>query len=189
VRLFVAINPPPHIRESVYDATASLRDAVPELRWIPAERLHVTVRFIGEQEDAMLPALRSALHEGVASSRSMDITFSGVSAFPSFRRARVVWLGIEYETRLELLHHDVESALMKAGLEVEGRAFRPHLTLARVPERLSRERARDLSQAARGIRHRTAFTLESLELMRSEAMPGGPRYSVVASAPLVKGSR
>lgn len=189
MRLFVAINPPPEIRESIFAGTAALRDAVPELRWVPASRLHVTVRFIGEQDDSRVQALTEALEKGVGSSKPMEISFNGIGAFPSFRRARVVWLGMDYETRLELLHHDVESALMELGLEVEGRAFRPHLTLARVPERLTRERARDLSQAARGIRLRETFTMQSLELMQSETLNGILRYSVIASAALGRGSR
>ena len=56
---------------------------------------------------------------------------AGFGAFPNFQRARVVWTGVQHESRLELLHHDVEVASGEEGFELPGRAFRPHVTVAR----------------------------------------------------------
>jgi 2'-5' RNA ligase len=179
VRLFVAINPTAEVQAAVHEATAPLRDAVPEIRWIKAERIHLTVRFLGEQSESLLPSLTEALADAAAKSSAMTLTFAGAGAFPGFKRARVVWLGVDYEPRLELLYHDVETACMSLGFEVEGRVFRPHLTLGRVPQRLADDRARDLARAARGIRLRIAARVESVDLMRS-----GSPYTVVSRAPL-----
>ena len=68
------------------------------------------------------------------------MVLQGIGAFPNFRRARVVWIGVEQEPRLELLHHDLELACEQEGFEVEGRPFRPHITLARVRVPLPIER-------------------------------------------------
>lgn len=184
MRLFVAINLPDDTRAAVHEAAAPLRDVAPELRWVAAERLHLTVRFLGEQSEEMVPALADVLADAARKSQAIPLTVAGVGAFPGFRRARVVWLGVDYEPKLELLYHDVETACMSLGFEVEGRAFRPHLTLGRAPVRLPEERARDLQRAARGIRFRTTTTVTSVDLMHSELGGGGPRYRMVSRAML-----
>ena len=191
MRLFVAINLPDETRAAVHDALSPLRDAVPELRWIGAERLHLTVRFLGEQPEELVHALADVVADAARKSASMTLGLATVGAFPGFQRARVVWLGVDYEPKLELLYHDVETACMSLGFEVEGRAFRPHLTLARIPERLPETRARDLQRAARGIRVRTTTTVNSVDLMRSELGAGrselgagASRYSVLSRAML-----
>lgn len=173
MRLFIAINPTPEAQSAAHDAAAPLRDAFPEIRWARPERLHLTVRFLGETDKDVAPSLAAA----AARSQPMTLRVGGIDAFPSFRRARVIWTGVEYEPKLELLYHDVETACMDLGFEVEGRAFRPHLTLGRVPERLPPERAKDLARAARGIRFSTTTRVDSVDLMRS-----GSPYTVVSRA-------
>lgn len=184
MRLFVAINLPDETRAAVHDALSPLRDAVPELRWIGAERLHLTVRFLGDQPAELVHALADVLADATRKSVTMTLALAGVGAFPGFKRARVAWLGVEYEPKLELLYHDVETACMSLGFEVEGRAFRPHLTLARIPVRLPEARARDLQRAARGIRFRTTTPVTSVDLMQSDVSAGTSRYSVVSRAML-----
>ena len=110
------------------------------------------------------------------------MTLGGIGAFPNFRRARVVWLGVGQDPRLELLHHDVEVACEALKFEVEGRPFRPHLTLARVREPLVEERARVLSREAKRMKYRTEFVVHSIDLMRSDLSAGGPSYTTLVSA-------
>ena len=129
-RLFVAINLTPDVREQLFDATAPLREAAPWVRWTRAEQLHITVRFIGEQPDDMIPKFAESIDRAVVSTPAMRLELREVGAFPTFRRARIVWFGAAYDPKLELLHHDVETAVMSLGLEAEGRAFRPHVMLS-----------------------------------------------------------
>ena len=92
------------------------------------------------------------------------MTLGGIGAFPNFRRARVVWMGVAQDPRLELLHHDIEVACEAFGFEVEGRPFRPHLTLARVKQPLPEERVRALARAAKRIEYHTEFIVHSIDL-------------------------
>lgn len=175
------------MRATVDEAIGPLRGVAPDLRWVAADRLHLTVRFLGDQTEERAAALAAVLAAAARRSVRMPLALEGVGAFPGFRRARVVWLGVVYEPKLELLYHDVETACMSLGFEVEGRAFRPHVTLGRVTVRLGDARARDLQRAARGIRFRTTTNVTSVDLMRSETGAGGSRYAVVARAPLREG--
>jgi 2'-5' RNA ligase len=115
------------------------------------------------------------------------MTLGGIGAFPNFRRARVVWIGVGQDPRLELLHHDVEVACEGLGFEVEGRPFRPHLTLARVRQPLAEERARALSREAKRTAYDTEFMVRSIDLMQSDLSADGPAYTTLVSAALRSG--
>jgi len=155
--------------------------------WVTEQCLHLTMRFLGEQPEQSVPDLRIAL-EGVARrSPAMKLQIGGVGAFPNFRSPRVVWMGVAHEPRLELLHHDLETALAERGYETSGRAFRPHITLGRVRRELSRDSTNALAAAARAVHYRSTVEARSVELMTSELLSSGPRYTMVASAPLGSG--
>jgi 2'-5' RNA ligase len=184
LRLFLAINLTPDVRRDVADATAELRETIPELAWVREHLLHLTLKFLGDQAEERVEEIRPALVAVADRHRELSMTLAGIGAFPNFRRARVVWLGVGQDPRLELLHHDVEVACERLGFEVEGRPFRPHLTLARVRQPLVEERARVLSRQAKRIDYSAEFVVRTIDLMRSELSADGPSYTTLVSAAL-----
>lgn len=182
MRLFIAINFPDDVRSALYAATAPLRAAAPDVRWVDAPRIHLTMKFLGEHPESAVPPLVEML-AGIASRYNpISLELGGLNAFPNLRRPRVVWLGVKADPKLELVHHDVESACAALGHPIEGRAYRPHVTLGRV-----RDRPVDptrIAAAARGIVYEATVQAEALDLMVSEHIDGAPRYGVVGSAPL-----
>ncbi len=183
VRLFLAINLPVEVRREVTAAATPLRECAPELSWVSELRLHLTLKFLGEQEPDRLDDLKAATAGVAGRHREFVMTLGGIGAFPNFRRPRVVWMDVAQDARLELLHHDVEVAYESLGFEIEGRAFRPHLTLARVRAPLADEPRRQLSRAAREIDYRTDFVVRSIDLMQSE-LSSTPSYTTLVSAAL-----
>jgi 2'-5' RNA ligase len=184
VRLFLAINLPSDLRRAILDATAALRDVAPEAAWLDEPRLHLTLKFLGEQAPERLDAICSGLTAVATRHRALTMVLGGIGAFPNFRRARIVWMGVEQDPRLELLHHDVEVAFETLGFELEGRPFRPHLTLARLKHQLPEERLRTLSREARQVDLRTECDVQSIDLMQSELLPAGASYRRLLAAPL-----
>ncbi|MFL5575460.1 MAG: RNA 2',3'-cyclic phosphodiesterase [Gemmatimonadaceae bacterium] len=194
MRLFVAINLPGDVRRSIADATASLRAAAPSLAWTDEARLHLTLKFLGEQTDDAREPLAAALRAVAPRHAPLSLELGGLGAFPTRRRPRVVWLGVAPDPKLELLHHEVEVACADLGYEIEGRAFRPHLTLGRVRAGRGGARGHDaaraaetasaLDSAARAMRQRWTAAVDSLDLMRSELAAGSSRYSVLDAVPL-----
>jgi 2'-5' RNA ligase len=184
VRLFLAINFAPALRREIAAATAPLRECAPELAWTAEDRLHLTLKFLGEQAEDRLDALSAALAKTTAQHRELVMNVGGIGAFPNFRRARVVWMGVSPDPRLELLHHDIEVAYDALGCELEGRPFRPHLTLARVREPVPVERMRALWRAAKKVDYDAEFIVRSVDLMRSDLSSSGPAYTTLVSAPL-----
>jgi 2'-5' RNA ligase len=187
VRLFVAINLPPEVRRDVAQATEPLRAAAPELAWVQEPLLHLTLKFLGEQPPEVVDRLQNTLTAIGSRHRELVMELAGFGAFPNFRRARVVWIGITPEGRLELVHHDLEVACEQLGFELEGRPFRPHLTLARVKRPLAEPEARALARAAKAVDFSTEFVVQSIDLMRSQLSSNGPTYTTLVSAPLRSG--
>jgi 2'-5' RNA ligase len=184
VRLFLAINPTPDVHARIAEATSPLREAAPGLRWVAPDRVHLTVRFLGEQPEGRVAELSDAIDAVVTRHADAPLVLEGVGAFPNFRRARVLWVGAQPHPRLELLHHDVEEACASLGFEPEGRPFRPHLTIARVPDGTPEDTLRSVSRAARAVRLDAGMHVASVDLMASELAPGGPRYRLLHASPL-----
>lgn len=188
MRLFLAINLDPAVRRAIIEATAPLRAAAPSLGWVDESRAHLTLKFLGEQPDDRVSALRTSL-DGVASQHAVfGMRIGDVGAFPNFRRARVVWMGVHRDPKLELLHHDVEVACSALGFELDGRAFRPHLTLARVKaragDRTAEDELRALSRASKKVDFEEETNVQSIDLMKSNLDRGGARYERLHAATL-----
>ena len=126
IRLFVALPLPAAIRERL----TGLGGGVPGARWTEFENLHLTIRFIGEVENGLLPDIDTAL-AGV-SAPAFDLVLDGVGQFGSGSRSRILWAGVERNDALFHLNQKVESALVRAGLPPEERRYSPHVTLARL---------------------------------------------------------
>ncbi len=184
MRLFLAINLPLAERRSLLDATAPLRSAARDVAWVTAERLHLTLKFLGEQPEAHLGPLREMLAATARAHQPLILRVGGLGAFPNLRAPRVVWVGVEHDPKLELLQHDLEHGCDALGYELSGRAFRPHITLGRVRDRMPAGMAHALATAARRVRYTATVEVTSVDLMASDLRPDGPRYTVLAAAPL-----
>jgi 2'-5' RNA ligase len=184
MRLFLAVELEPELRRVLHEATLPLRALVPGAAWVAEDRLHLTLKFLGEQPDTLVPQLTAAMNEIAERHWPVPMLLRGVGAFPNLRRPRVVWVGIEPAPKLELLQHDVEERCAAIGLEVEGKPFRPHLTIGRLRGTEKRESLRELARTAREIRFRSDTDVLAIALMHSKLTPSGPRYERLAEARL-----
>lgn len=182
--LFFAIELHDDLRGALHHAVAPLRAAEPDLAWVRPEKLHLTMKFLGEVNEEAVETLARAAGAVAVNHRPLDLTLGGIGAFPNFRRARVVWMGVASEPRLELLHHDLEVACGEAGFEVEGRPFRPHITLGRVRAPLTLDRARAFARAARRVAYAASDEVRALALLESARGSTEAGYRRVAAAPL-----
>ncbi len=153
------------------------------VKWVRREGLHLTLKFLGSVEESVLGPLQSALSAAVAGTPQLSFTLTELGAFPSFRKAQVLWAGLESEPALELLVHRIEQECEVLGFPVEGRAYRPHVTLGRVRQ------GRALGSAARELLESTglapvSFTSTQAILYQSLTGPGGSRYQARATFPL-----
>lgn len=128
----MALPPPSEARRHLADAVAPLRAADDALRWIDPDIWHLTLAFLGEVDEGTLPALTERLRRAAHRHPLLHLSFAGAGAFGSRRRARVLWAGVKGDREpLRRLAGSVQAAARRAGIEVEERGYRPHLTLAR----------------------------------------------------------
>jgi 2'-5' RNA ligase len=181
MRAFVAVVPPAHVVEHLDDFLDVRRDAA-AFRWAPREQLHVTLAFLADVPDRALDDLVERLARAAGRRTPFSATVAGGGAFPDVGRARVLWAGLELDepgrTELERTAAGARAAASRAGVPVDGRRFRPHLTLARLgrPEEVTRWVR--LLDAYRG----PTWTVDRITLVASylgEGPRGHPRYHPV----------
>lgn len=126
-RLFVAIRLPRPIRTRLL----ALMGGVPGARWQTEDQLHLTLRFIGEVDRRRAEDLTAALLS--ATFPPFEIALQGAGHFGQGTRAGALWFGVTPHDRLAALHRKIDQACRRAGLPPEGRAYLPHITVARLP--------------------------------------------------------
>jgi RNA 2',3'-cyclic 3'-phosphodiesterase len=184
MRLFVAINFPASLREDIWTASASLRDAGLPVRWVEQAALHLTLKFLGSVGSERTPDIVSGLEAATRQTRPFALPLGGFGAFPSLERPRVIWVGCDGVPQLELLQHAVEVEMDRLGFEVEGRPFHPHLTLGRVERDARPQRLGSLDALLEGLEFQGETAVASVELMESTTGPQGSHYRAVHSAGL-----
>jgi len=179
VRLFIALDLPDDVVRNLESFVARLKPAA-RIAWSPPANLHVTTKFIGEYPENELPALESAL-AAVPKRPPIEVAISRVGFFPNERSPRVFWCGIG-APGLDSLAADIESATASVGVAREVRPFSPHLTLARLKERI------DLASLTTAIAASPSldfgrFTARSFFLYRSQLRPTGSVYTKLSEFP------
>jgi RNA 2',3'-cyclic 3'-phosphodiesterase len=130
VRVFVALDVPEAIRAALAEVSARLKKICPAARWVRLEGVHITLKFIGEVPQEKLDHIRQALGE-LPNFAPAKVCFAGLGFFPSARRPRVFWAGVQGGSTLTELASAIEMKLEPLGIAPEKRAFHAHLTLAR----------------------------------------------------------
>lgn len=130
MRLFVALDIPEPVREALAELSARLKKICPSARWVRLEGVHITLKFIGEVPSEKAEKIPQVLGE-LPSFGPIQLRFAGLGFFPSARRPRVFWAGVEADPKLAELASAIETKLEPLGIARETRAFHPHLTLAR----------------------------------------------------------
>lgn len=188
MRLFVAINLPDELRRELGAVLRPLRDGGLPSRWVAPEQYHVTMKFIGETTEDRRDEAREALRRIVGAYRPFEARLDGLGAFPSLRRPRVIWVGVDPSAQLRSLKHDLEHGFVELGVERETRAFRPHVTVGRADSDAAAAAFRPLERFAEGFDLDATFEVASVELMRSRLRPDGPVYAVEDRAPMESGA-
>lgn len=206
MRLFVAIEPPPAARQALRAVQARLHEALrrqaQDLRLTDEGQLHLTLAFIGEVADDLLPALGDAVAAVAACCAPPRLGLGPLGAFPSPARPRIIWAAVEQhptdapaghapgvpwppaagDTGLSAMAALLAEELERLGRPREERPFHAHVTLARVRRGAQLTAFTDL---APGLRPgASSFVAEQLVLFSSQLAPSGPAYRALLRAPI-----
>jgi RNA 2',3'-cyclic 3'-phosphodiesterase len=183
VRLFIAIEIPEDVRNALAALLRELRAIAPAAKWVRAENLHVTLKFLGHSEPEKLGAIEQAL-TAVHSPQPVALQFCGLGFFPNEKRPRVFWAGMEASANLRALAEDIDHAVTQLGFPAENRPFAPHLTLARfdppgLPAKL------DVAVKQHASTRFGSLNTSMFHLIESKLKPTGAEYTTVKSFPFV----
>jgi 2'-5' RNA ligase len=190
LRAFIAVEIPPEIHQAIDKKTAPIRAALNTslVRWVPAENIHLTLKFLGDVSPSNLEMLEQMLSAEVCQHPSFEMEFGGLGAFPSPKRPRVIWIGIQAPPGLGALQHGIGAATATLGYPDEQRPFSPHLTIGRVKQNIDQTGMHKIRAALEKTQVGALGTtrVESVYLFKSDLKPSGAEYTRLFSVPLRK---
>ncbi len=180
-RAFISVEIEPS--DALSGLLADLRRTGADLKVVKPDLLHVTLKFLGDVDEALTGEISEDIRQAAESRNSFSIGLKGMGAFPSMSNIRVVWVGIEDQGKLAEIAADVESSMADLGFERDRRGFKAHLTVARTRSPMGMPSVQGLIRE-NAVRDFGEYRVDRLLLMKSVLSPSGPTYSVVAERPL-----
>jgi len=183
IRAFIAVDIPESVRRDLKELIDGLRPyGGSSVRWVPPENIHVTLKFLGNIEESQVGIVESAIREGVKNQGPFVLEARGTGAFPSIKRMRVLWAGLQGDIlSLARVQSSIEGVLEKQGFEREKREFKPHLTIGRIKgSSFDRRLAKKLVEYGTSFRS-GPFEIEKVTLYRSILKPSGAKYEPLVS--------
>ena len=188
-RVFCAVELPEVVRAQLQEHILRLRKEVPDAAasWSRVENIHLTLKFFGNVAVDRIPAISTAASRTVAEFSTFPIGLCETGVFPRPSRPQVLWIGVSDRSgQLSALQERLENEFAADGFPKEDRAYRPHLTIARIRKP---EGARRLADAHLKMNYPTSeIELNELILFRSELSPKGSRYTAISKHPIRKQS-
>lgn len=170
-RLFIGLRPPVAMRRQLL----AIMDGVEAARWQDDDQLHVTLRYVGEVERPVAEDIATILRSVHAP--ALDLSLAGIGMFDRRGRPTALWAGVAPVEPLAALHRKIDHALVRIGLPAEGRAYRPHITLARLNAAAGPV---DSFLAAHGGLTSPPMRVDGFLLYESHLGHDGARYEAVA---------
>jgi len=184
IRSFIAVALPGMVQRALEKIEKELQAARAAVSWVKPERIHLTLKFLGNVFPEQIIGIQQALDKVAAVASPLRLQPAGCGAFPTIKQMRVVWVGLRGDGELlQKLQQEVDAAMVPLGFEPEKRPFRAHLTLGRVK---GRQGLRALQEAllAQQTFAAEAFDVNELVLYKSELKPEGARYTPLYRAVL-----
>lgn len=192
-RLFLGVRLPQNVMDllATVQQAAGTRDTEHALRWVRPENLHVTLHFLGDTDEEIIPEVVAAMDTAVGAVSPARTTLGRAGTFPSARRPRVLWVGVQDETGLLAgVHRALSDPLLELGFELDSRPYHQHITVG-----YARKRAR----RAAVVRAFTGFLaaaqeelteplpeipVQKVDLVESRLSSRGPTYTTIAETRL-----
>jgi len=172
LRVFLALEISPSVKEYLQGIIKIMASRITGVRWVKSEGQHITLKFFGELDEAMVENIRTRLLSIDDKFEPFEATIKGIDAFPNKRRARVIVVTLEKGVDIaKAIFNDIEVALLPLGFEGEKRDYTPHITLGRKKEQ-SPILERDIPDL-----NGMGFIVDRLVMFRSTLTPQGAIYS------------
>jgi RNA 2',3'-cyclic 3'-phosphodiesterase len=193
LRLFTAIEIPEEHKNQIRQLTSHIQKGLDfggaHPAWVPAENLHITLAFLGSQPAERVPEVQQAMMESAADIEPFKLSIGNLELFPTPKQPKVISIAVRGNTSaVEHIYEKLSTALSRRGFKLDERAFRPHLTLARIKS------FRGLAAVRSVLSSHNSFTtgqfeINSIVLYRSILKRPAPEYQILERTPLATSSR
>jgi 2'-5' RNA ligase len=186
-RTFIALEMHEEVQRHLEDVIRQVARALPAIRWVKPESIHLTLAFLGELDDEQLAAAQEAVETAAKGGGAFSYRLGQPGIFGSIARPRVVWLGIEEQSgMLTRLHRQLQQELARRDFKPDARPFSPHFTLARVKDPLKPDEQQQLRHFLDSKRaaSQERFQVRQIEVIKSELFSTGAVYTRLKSCPL-----
>lgn len=188
VRAFIAVDLPPDLQDRLAQITDELRAQMGDvpIRWVPAQNMHLTLKFLGDVSLNNLDVLADILRGETADREPMVISLGGLGAYPKTRRPRVIWVGVEAPAAMEAIQRGIDKQTGRVGYARDRRPFSPHITLGRVSRNATPRDVRIIGDILniKKVGFLGVARVREIHLYRSDLQSGGAVYSRLFSASL-----
>jgi len=192
LRTFIAVELDDELLGNLARVQDRLRGQVAprSVRWVRAEGVHLTLKFLGDTLPDQVEEVKLALARAASEVTPFSFTVGGVGCFPNSHRPRVLWIGLHEPTgALARLRDAVESHVAPLGFPTENRPFHPHLTLGRVQRHASNSEVREVGAV---VASSAVGTIDEMQVTRvsyikSDLRPSGAVYTTLHEAQLGRG--
>jgi 2'-5' RNA ligase len=188
VRAFIAIELPDELKLALIRLQDQLKSGgQTSVKWVDPYSIHLTLKFLGNIGRDTVGGITTALEEAARGIHPFRLEARGLGAFPGLKRVQVVWVGVTGEVdRLRQLQQRIESNLAPLGFVPESRPFTPHLTIARLRDRVTPDERQSLGHLIGSTSFDTVYVINvgSIHLMRSQLTREGAVYSRISSVKL-----
>jgi RNA 2',3'-cyclic 3'-phosphodiesterase len=182
-RLFIAVkvNPEDELLRIISSLKAAL--GAENIKWVDPVNIHLTLSFLGDTEEKHIRDINSMLTDKCSGFGEFDFNLTGTGVFKNFRDPRVLWAGIQSSGKLLMLNNIIAAGLKENGFEIEGRQFKPHLTLGRVKSVRDTENLKTVLERDKDNQFQIVHVSEVI-LFESILTQTGPIYKPLGKHPL-----
>lgn len=173
-RIFVALNIPDDAKEKLFSIIYQLHSDK-SLKWETKEKIHLTLKFVGEFEDELIPQIKNDLIF-LEEYKTQLLQINGFGFFFSYKEPRILWAGLKYSEELKNIAERLEDYFVRYGVEKENRPFKPHLTLLRIKNNLGES---FINKFKNSKFEPISFQSNSISLIKSELKPSGSVYTEI----------
>ncbi|GAB6101062.1 RNA 2',3'-cyclic phosphodiesterase [Thermococcus atlanticus] len=178
MRAFIAIEINDAVRDNLLRAQERIGNKAARIKFVERENFHVTLKFLGEIDEALAEDVKKALAEIARKHKKHRVRVKGIGVFPNPNYVRVIWAGIENDEGIKAIAKDVEREMRRLGFKKD-KDFVAHITIGRV--KFVRDKV-ELAMALKDLADEDfgEFDVEAIELKKSTLTPKGPIYETVA---------
>ena len=177
IRTFIAIELPEKIIYTISKVQEEIKSYGLKLRWVRPKNIHLTLKFLGDIQEADTEKVARAISESVAGHHAISLAVKGIGVFPGIKKPRVLWLGISRQLDLlTALQQTLDDKLEAMGFPKEKRAFKGHLTLGRIKSKIDPKTLHEVLKKITPFESEDFFA-DRIVLYKSDLKPGGAVYT------------